>query len=42
MWDTLIIEPFISILLFVYDLIGENFGLAIILFTIIIKAVTIR
>jgi len=40
MWDTLIIKPFISILLFIYDLIGQNFGLAIILFTIIIKAVT--
>lgn len=40
MWDTIIIKPFISILLFIYDLIGENFGLAIILFTIIIKAVT--
>ncbi|HUV16211.1 MAG TPA: YidC/Oxa1 family membrane protein insertase [Pelolinea sp.] len=40
MWDTIIIKPFISILLFIYDLIGQNFGLAIILFTIIIKAVT--
>jgi YidC/Oxa1 family membrane protein insertase len=40
MWDTLIIQPFISILLFIYDLIGQNFGMAIILFTIIIKAVT--
>lgn len=40
MWDTLIIQPFISVLLFIYDLIGENFGLAIILFTIIMKAVT--
>lgn len=40
MWDTLIIKPFISALLFIYDLIGQNFGLAIILFTIIIKAVT--
>lgn len=40
MWDTLIIEPFISVLLFIYDLIGQNFGLAIILFTILIKAVT--
>lgn len=40
MWDTLIIKPFISILLFIYDLIGQNFGLAIILFTIIMKAVT--
>jgi len=40
MWESLIIEPFINALLFIYDLIGENFGLAIILFTIIIKLVT--
>lgn len=40
MWETLIIQPLISLLLFIYDLIGQNFGLAIILFTIIIKAVT--
>ena len=42
MWDTLIIKPFISVLLFIYDLIGKNFGLAIILFTVIIKLVTQR
>jgi len=40
MWNTLIIEPFINSLLLIYDLIGENFGLAIILFTIIIKGIT--
>jgi YidC/Oxa1 family membrane protein insertase len=40
MFDSLIIEPFINALLFIYDLIGENFGLAIILFTVIIKLIT--
>ena len=40
MWESLIIEPFINALLFIYDLIGENFGLAIILFTVIIKVVS--
>jgi len=40
MWDTIIIKPFITGLLFIYDLIGENFGLAIILFTVLIKAIT--
>ncbi len=40
MWETIIIKPFISGLLFIYDLIGENFGLAIILFTVLIKAIT--
>lgn len=40
MWESLIIEPFINTLLFIYDLIGDNFGLAIILFTIVIKLIT--
>lgn len=40
MWDALIIKPFITALLFIYDLIGGNFGLAIILFTVLIKAIT--
>ncbi len=40
MWDTLIISPLINVLLFIYNLIGQNFGLAIILFTILIKLVT--
>lgn len=40
MWDTIIIKPFITALLFIYDLIGENFGLAIILFTVLIKGIT--
>ena len=40
MWEALIIEPFINSLLFIYDLIGENFGWAIIVFTILIKLIT--
>ncbi len=40
MWETYIIQPFINALVFIYDLIGENFGLAIILFTILIKLIT--
>lgn len=40
MWDSIIIKPFITALLFIYDLIGENFGLAIILFTLLIKGIT--
>ncbi len=40
MWDSIIIKPFITVLLFIYDLIGGNFGLAIILFTVLIKAIT--
>lgn len=36
MWDTIIIEPFINLLLWISTLVG-NFGVAIILFTILIK-----
>ena len=40
MWDTLIISPFINVLLFIYNVVGQNFGIAIILFTILIRLVT--
>ena len=40
MWDSIIIKPFINALLFIYDIIGGNFGWAIILFTILIKGIT--
>ncbi|MEE4194643.1 MAG: YidC/Oxa1 family membrane protein insertase [Anaerolineae bacterium] len=37
MWETLIIQPFINILLVIYQYLGQNFGIAIILFTILIR-----
>ena len=40
MWDTIIIHPMVNALIFIYDLIGNNFGIAIILFTILIRAIT--
>lgn len=40
MWDTIIISPFINVLLFIYNLVGQNFGIAIILFTILIRLIT--
>ena len=40
MWDTVVISPLINVLLFIYNLIGQNFGIAVILFTILIKLVT--
>ncbi len=40
MWDSIIITPFVNALLFIYNLVGQNFGLAIILFTVLIKLVT--
>jgi YidC/Oxa1 family membrane protein insertase len=40
MWDTIIISPLINTLLFIYNLVGQNFGVAVILFTILIKLLT--
>ena len=43
MWDTIIIQPMTNLLLWIYDLLGHGphmFGLAIILFTILIKVIT--
>jgi YidC/Oxa1 family membrane protein insertase len=40
MWDTIIVTPFVNILLFIYHLIGQNFGVAIILFTLLIRLIT--
>lgn len=41
MWNTLIIYPFTNALLFLYTLVGNNFTLAIAIFTVIIRLVTI-
>jgi YidC/Oxa1 family membrane protein insertase len=40
MLDTYLIIPMTNALLFIYDIIGHNFGVAIILFTILVRAVT--
>jgi YidC/Oxa1 family membrane protein insertase len=39
MWDTLIINPMVNTLLFIYSLVS-NFGIAIILFTLFIRLIT--
>jgi YidC/Oxa1 family membrane protein insertase len=39
MWDLIIISPMVNILLWIYSILG-NFGIAIILFTIVIRMVT--
>lgn len=39
MWD-LFVSIFTSVLLWIYDIVGNNFGIAIILFTILIRLVT--
>ena len=40
MWEALIINPFINTLLFIYNLVSQNFGVAIILFTLLIRLIT--
>jgi YidC/Oxa1 family membrane protein insertase len=39
LWD-LFISIFVNVLIWIYDVVGNNFGLAIILFTILIRIVT--
>lgn len=41
MWDTLIVNPMINALLFFYDLLGNNFILAIAVFTVVIRVITL-
>ena len=41
MWDTVILDPMVNSLLWIYDLLGHNFGLAIIIFTALIRLVTL-
>ena len=40
MWEQIIVNPFTNVLLMIYKLIGGNFGIAIILFTILIRLIT--
>ncbi len=40
MWDLLILDPMINALLLIYDVLGNNFGVAIIVFTALIRLIT--
>lgn len=40
MWETIIVTPFTNALLMIYKMVGGNFGIAIILFTILIRVIT--
>lgn len=40
LWNTIIFNPMVNVLLFIYTLIG-NFGIAIILFTLLVRAITL-
>jgi YidC/Oxa1 family membrane protein insertase len=40
-WNTLILDPMINALLFIYDMLWSNFGLAIIVFTALVRVITL-
>jgi YidC/Oxa1 family membrane protein insertase len=41
MWDTLIIDPMTNALMLLYSFLGNNFVLAIAVFTILIRLITL-
>jgi len=41
MWDTFILNPMINALLGIYGVLGSNFGLAIIVFTAVVRLITL-
>jgi len=40
MWNILIINPMVNTLLWIYSVLGQNFGLAIIFFTLLVRLLT--
>ena len=40
MWNTFILTPMVNVLIWIYNFVFHNFGLSIILFTIIIRLIT--
>ena len=40
MWETFIITPLTNVLLWIYQTVGGNFGIAIVIFTILIRLAT--
>jgi YidC/Oxa1 family membrane protein insertase len=41
MWNTIILQPAVNALIFIYDVLGQNFGLAIIVFTALVRLLTL-
>ena len=41
LWNTLIFQPLLNFLLFLYALLGRNFGLAVIVFTVLVRIATL-
>jgi YidC/Oxa1 family membrane protein insertase len=40
MWNTIILSPMVNILIWIYNFVFHNFGIAIIIFTILIRLIT--
>ncbi len=40
MWNTFILSPMVNVLIWIYNLVFHNFGLAIVIFTILIRLIT--
>ena len=40
MWNTFIVDPMTNSLLFIYSILGQNFGLSIIVFTLLVRLIT--
>jgi len=41
LWNTVLFEPMLNSLLFLYSLLGRNFGLSIIVFTLLVRLLTL-
>ena len=41
LWNTLIFEPMLNFLLFLYSLLAQNFGLSVIMFTVLVRLLTL-
>ena len=41
-WNTVIQEPMINGLMVMYKLFGDNFGISILIFTVIIRVITLQ
>jgi YidC/Oxa1 family membrane protein insertase len=40
MWNTFILTPMVNVLIWIYNFVFHNFGISIILFTIVIRLIT--
>ena len=41
LWNTIIFQPLLNLLLFLYAVIGRNFGVSVIVFTVLVRLITL-